>query len=288
MPYGLVLGPLPYLYSVSWRAPTNTYLSITYILLISKFISLIQTVLLNSRLDIPTHLELLTHYFLLDGKYSFGLNLSKAKPLIFPIPQIFYSQPSPTKLMATPSFIRPETLEFFLTPYFSPPLPTYQQILLAQVTTHISRIQTLLPTPITTTPVWITSLLLRVLVMAYLAFSPCFHFNAFSTQYHVKMSIRSCSLSAQDASGGFHLNCRKSPGLYSGPQAPYHLLCSQFSDLVSYYPSCCSQHSHHTGLFVVLWNRNHSPVVGLHALCLGHSFSRELHGNSHSCKSLFK
>lgn len=70
---GLVIGPFPYVHSIP-----ATSLNI-YTLMISKFLLFAQTIPLNSRLDI----QLLTHHLLLDGKYGFGLNLSKAKPLIF-------------------------------------------------------------------------------------------------------------------------------------------------------------------------------------------------------------
>lgn len=98
-------------------------------MMIFKFISLAQTVPLSSRLDI----ELPTHHLLFNGKNGFGLNLSKAKSLIFPPPQKFYSLFSPTQLMATLSFqlLRPETLESFLSVSFSSSHPIYQQILLA-------------------------------------------------------------------------------------------------------------------------------------------------------------
>lgn len=110
---GLVLGSVLYLHSI-----LATSLNI-YTLMISKFLSFIQTIPLNPRLDIllPTHL--------FSSKYGFGFNLSKAKPLIFLLPQNLYSQSSPTQLMATASV--PQARSFgVIYISFSPSYPIYQ------------------------------------------------------------------------------------------------------------------------------------------------------------------
>lgn len=111
---GLVLGSLLYLHSI-----LATSLNI-YTLMVSKFLSFIQSIPLNSRLDIL----LPTHYLFL-SKYGFGFNLSKAKPLIFLLPQNFYSYSSPTQLMATASV--PQARSFgVIYVSFSPSYPIYQ------------------------------------------------------------------------------------------------------------------------------------------------------------------
>lgn len=115
MPQGLVLGPLLYLHSLPWRAHLAISLNTVYTLMISKPLSLAQTVSLNSRLDIQLPIQ--------HGKYGFGLNLSRAKPPdLSPSPKLLLTQSSPTQLLASLSFqlLRPETRVIFDSLFLTP------------------------------------------------------------------------------------------------------------------------------------------------------------------------